>query len=108
VEGANEPVIIPFERSKAKVAKKWYSVGGLKGGDMFDWQYEISVVKEKNADGEQFFNYSVRDLSKPTPEARKQLCLTLWTSLAGKTVSEANTEDEGQQTAGASATAGAY
>lgn len=96
LDGENEPVIIPFERSKAKVAKKWYSVGGLKGGDMFDWQYELSVIKEKGPDDEPYYNYSVRDLSKPTPDARKQRCLSLWESLAGKTISEANTEREGE------------
>lgn len=106
VDGATEPVIIPFERSKAKVAKKWYSVGGLKGGDMFDWQYEITVVKEKNADDEQFFNYSVRDIGKPTPDPRKQLCLNIWNSLVGKTISEVNTEKDEPATAPAGAGGG--
>lgn len=110
IDDSKEPVIIPMERSKAKVAKRFYSMGALKGGDMWDHQYELSVVGEKNEDGKPFFNYSVRDLSKSTSDERKKLCLTLWESLAGKTISEANQEKDGQASnAGASAEkAGAY
>lgn len=104
---AKEPVIVPMERSKQKVAKKFYSMGALKGGDMWDHQYELSVVGEKNEDGKPYFNYSVRDLSKQTSGERRALCETLWTSLAGKTISEVNTEKDGPQEEPAGASAGA-
>lgn len=94
---SKEPVIIPMERSKAKVAKKFYSMGALKGGDMWDHQYELSVVGEKNEDGKPYHNYSVRDISKQTTAERRALCETLWTSLSGKTISEQNTEKDGPQ-----------
>ena len=107
IDGGNEPVIIPFERTKQKVAKKWYSMGALKSGsDMWAWQYELSVVGEKNDEGKPYFNYSVRDLSKATSDERQKLCLSLWESLAGKTVSEVNTEKDEPAAAGASAGAG--
>ena len=95
IEGSNEPVIIPMERSKQRVAKKFYSLGVLKGGDMWDHQYELSVVDEENEDGKQFYNYSVRDISKQSPDDRKKAALTLWESLVGKTISEVNQESEG-------------
>lgn len=111
VGDSTEPVLITFDRSKLKTSKKWYSLGGLKSGsDMWDWVYELSVVPEKNDKGDNYFNYSIKDLNKPSPAKRKETCLALWESLVGKTIDEKNTENEGQEsTAGASAAgAGAY
>lgn len=105
---STEPVLITFDRSKLKTSKKWYSLGGLKSGsDMWDWVYELSAVPEKNDKGDNYFNYSIKDLNKPSPDKRKQVCLSLWESLVGKTISEENTEKEpAESTAGASAVAG--
>ena len=105
VGDSTEPVLVTFDRSKLKTSKKWYSLGGLKSGsDMWDWVYELSVVPEKNEQGDNYFNYSIKDLSKPSPDKRKAVCLSLWESLVGKTIDEKNTDAEGQEsTAGASA-----
>ncbi len=105
---STEPVLITFDRSKLKVSKKWYSLGGLKSGsDMWDWIYELSVVPEKNEKGDNYYNYSIKDLNKPSPDKRKQLCTSLWESLVGKTISEENIEKE-PEVAETAAGTGAY
>lgn len=110
VGDSTEPVLVTFDRSKLKTSKKWYSIGGLKSGsDMWDWVYELSVVPEKNDKGDNYFNYAIKDLGKPSPDKRRQVCLSLWESLVGKTIDEKNTESEEPVTAGASAgTGGQY
>jgi len=79
---STEPVILSMAKSQVKVAKKFYSMMAVKGGDMFDFLYELAVVKEKNDQGQTYFNFAVRDLGKKTDEKRKLVCDSLWASLA--------------------------
>ena len=92
VGDAREPVLIPMERTKLKVARKFYSMGALKGGDMWDWQYKISVTKEKNEADQTYYNYVVTDLTKATPDDRKKYCESIWKSLSTKTLQAAEME----------------
>lgn len=76
-----EPVIVPMGVTKAKVARKFFSMMALKGGDMFDNSYKLGTVQEKNDKGQSYFNYVVTDIAKRTDEKRKAKCNQLWESL---------------------------
>jgi len=85
VGDATEPILLPMEKTKAKCAKKFFSMGALKNADMWAWQYELSSVADKNKKGEPFFNYAITDLSKRTDPKRMALCEQLWAALSTKT-----------------------
>jgi hypothetical protein len=85
VNDGNEPVILSMAKSQAKVAKKFYSMMVIKGGDMFDYTYSLTVVKEKK-DDKTFFNFSVADTGKKTTDERRIQCEQLWASLSKATV----------------------
>ena len=100
VGDSTEPMLLPMERTKMKVARKLYSMGALKGGDMWDHQYIITTVKETNDKNQPYFNYAVTDASKKTsPEIRKR-CEEIWTSMRGRTISEKNQEQDSPAPAG--------
>lgn len=83
---STEPVVLSMERSKMKVAKRWYSSMALKGGDMADHVYKLAVVKEKNSNDEAFFNYVVSDTGKKTAADKKAICDRIWESLSKATI----------------------
>jgi hypothetical protein len=94
-----EPVIIPMGVTKAKPARKFFSMAALKGGDMFDHQYKLGVVQEKNSKGQSYFNYTVSDIGKKTDEKKKAKCDQLWGSLQkANIVVEHEREDATEQT----------
>ena len=100
VGDSQDPVVIPFEKTKMRASKRWYNMGAMKRradgsyADMWDFQYSLETVGEKNAEGQPFSNYLVKDLNKPTPEARKKLAESLWEQLQTATISEKNQSDE--------------
>lgn len=109
VNDSTEPIIIPFERTKMKVSKKLYSMGALSGGDMWARQYKLSVVEEKNEEGQPYYNYAVANSEKKVTEERQKKCEQLWESMVGKVISEQNQDSElNKETAGAAATEGKY
>jgi hypothetical protein len=109
INDSREPVILPMERTKAKVARKIYSMGALKGGNMRDWQYVLKVVEEKNSESQPYFNYQVDPSPKKTPEALVKVAAEIFTNTKGKVVSEVNQEQEGASAgAPAAAPAGRY
>lgn len=81
-----DPVLLPMERTKLKTAKKLYSMGALKNADMWNWQYQLGVSKEKNDKDQPYFNYTITDLAKATKEDKRTLCEQIWTSLSKKTI----------------------
>ena len=79
-------VVLPMERTKTKVAKKFYSMAALKGGDMFDFTYKLSTTQEKNADGQTYFNYQVADIGKVTSEKERAQANKIWAALQQATI----------------------
>lgn len=90
IENQTSPVIIPMEKTKAKVAKKFFSMGALKGGDIWNFQYKLGVVKETSANDEPYYNYTISDTGKKTPEDLRKKAEQVWESMLGQTVSETN------------------
>jgi len=95
-----EPVILSMSKSSAKVAKKFYSMAALKGGNFFDHAYELSIVKEKAPTSETYYNYAVKDIGRKTDEKRRVICDQIWGSLSNATVRGVMEHPEGE--AGAS------
>lgn len=102
-----EAVILPMERTKTKVAKKFYSMMSFKNADMWTFQYELGVVKETNDADEPYFNYTVADTGIKTDERRAAMCEQFWQSLVDKDLTrnmehpdEAVASDAGTATAG--------
>jgi hypothetical protein len=103
---SSEPVIMPMSKSQAKVAKKFYSMAALKGGDMFDFSYQMTVVKEKAPTGEVYFNFSVSDIGKKTDEKKRITCEQLWATLSKANLT-VKMEPEDGSVVGAAKVAGA-
>jgi hypothetical protein len=105
VGDSTEPILLPMEKSKSKCAKKFYSMGALKNADMWTYQYELGVIKDKNKKGDTFYNYTITDLSRKTKPERLALCEQLWASLSKKTITTdmANEDSETGAVAGAPA-----
>lgn len=91
---STEPVILSMGKTQTKVSKKFYSAMALKGGDMFDYQYELTTVQEANDRGDKYFNFAVKDLTKKTQDERRKLCDTLWASLSKASLRAAEPEQE--------------
>lgn len=110
VGDSNEPVVLSMERTKTKVAKKFYSMMALKGGDMFENQYKLGVVKEKSENDEAYFNYTVADVSKKTDAKRVVVLEKIWQSLSKATITtkEENPDAAAPQPAAAGAGNGKY
>ena len=85
VGNSTEPILLPMEKTKAKCAKKFYSMAALKNADMWAYTYKLSAVKDKNKKGDVFFNYAITDLSKKTDPKRMELCEQFYNSLSAKT-----------------------
>ncbi len=98
-----EPVLLPMERTKLKTAKKFYSMGALKNCDMWNFQYELSVAKDKNDKDQPYFNYVITDTGKVTSEARREFCEGIWKSLSRK-VLQANDLGNPDEEAGGAGT----
>lgn len=104
INDSENPVIIPMEKTKAKVAKKLWSMGALKGNqDMWNFQYKLGVVEEVSSNDEAYWNYTASDSGKKTSEDVRKKCEQLWESMASKTISEQNQDAEGQESAAAAA-----
>lgn len=105
---STEPVLLPMERTKLRTAKKLFSIGALKNSDMWNWQYELGVSKEKNEQDQVYYTYTITDLARPTKEDRRKLCEGIWASLSKKTIIAADNDNpdaearQGQQAAPAS------
>ena len=84
--GEANPVVVPMEKTKTRAAKKFYSMAALKGGDMFNFTYKLSVVQEKNAEGQNFFNYQVADVGKITGEKERATANGIWAALQKATI----------------------
>jgi len=97
VNDGSEPVILSMAKSQAKVAKKFYSMAAIKGGDFFDFEYSLTVVKEKK-DDKTFFNFSIADTGKKTSDDRRVQCEQLWASLSKVSI-RAEMEPEAAATA---------
>lgn len=97
LEGSTEPVILSMGSTKLKVARKFYSMAAVKGGDFFDNKYQLSVVKEKG-DEATFFNYLITDISKKTDEKTRAIGNALWESLSNATITtqQENESEEGK------------
>lgn len=109
-----EPVILSMSSTKLKVARKWWSGMAMKPPSgrtftnddgqkekfpkcMFDWQYELSSVKEKG-DETTYYNYSVKDLYKKTSDKQWDACNELWEQLSDATITtqQDNEAEEGK------------
>lgn len=100
INDSTEPVLLPMERTKLKAAKKLYSMGALKNADMWNWQYQLGVSKEKNDKDQPYFNYTITDLAKATKDDKKMLCEQIWSSLSKKTiVTDMQNDDDAAGTA---------
>lgn len=64
--GGIEEIVISMSKSKAKIARKWNSLMRLAGGDSFSRAYRIGAVLETNANGEDYYNFSVAAAGFPT------------------------------------------
>jgi len=82
VGDSTEPVILSMSKSSGKVAKKFYSMAAVKGGNFFDYAYELTVAKDKNDKGQTYFNYVIKDTGKKTSEECRLVCDQLWASLS--------------------------
>ncbi len=96
----DNPVILPMERTKAKAARKFYSMGALKNQDFWNFQYELKIVKEKNPEGKHYYNFVISDIGKETNAERRTLCENLYESLADKTLTPAELKPEDGESAG--------
>lgn len=92
---SNEPVIMPMAKTQAKIAKKFYSMAALKGGDMFDFSYQMTITKEKAPTGEVYFNFVISDIGKKTTPERRTTCDQLWATLSKANLTTKMEPEEG-------------
>lgn len=71
-----EEAVISMAKSKAKVSRNWNTLVKLAGGDRFSRMYVMSVVPEKNKNGDAYFNFKVASkgyVSKPMYDAAEMM-----------------------------------
>jgi hypothetical protein len=78
-------------------------MGVLKNCDMWNWQYQLTVIQEKNDKDQPYYNYLVTDLNKATAPDKKLLCEKIWETMSKKTLKAADIENPDMDTPGAAA-----
>jgi len=75
-DGTINEVMVSMPRTKAKVSRQWNSLVRMAGGDRFSRAYQIGTALEKNKAGDDYFNYTVKQLgyvSKPVYDKAESL-----------------------------------
>lgn len=57
--GKTEEIVMSMSKTKLKVSRKWNSLIRMTDMDSFARVYEVSGISEKNANNQDFFNFSV-------------------------------------------------
>ena len=67
-----EEAVISMSRSKMKAARKLNTLIRMGGGDRFSGVYEMAVVSDQNAQGQDYYNWGVKRLGYVSEEAYRR------------------------------------
>lgn len=90
-----EQIAIAMPRSKMKVNRKWNAAIEIAGGDRFARAYKLGVTTEKNAAGEEYFNFTMQPVGYvPEPIYRQAEALYERVARAGMNIAHESVAGE--------------